>query len=50
MNKSTYKVVNGEYVDLKNAREYIETGIGLQLVDNLKPSQELYKVAENHIR
>ncbi len=49
MNKSTYNVVNGEYVDLKNAREYIETGIGLQLVDNLKPSQELYKVTEKII-
>lgn len=49
MNESTYKIVNGEYIDLKKAREYIETGIGLQLVDNLKPSQKLYTVAEKII-
>ena len=36
--EDNYKVVNGEYVDLVNAKSYWDTAIGLQQVDNLTPS------------
>lgn len=44
-----YQVVNGEYVDLKNAKIYWDTAIGLQQVDNLFPSPKLYELVEDHL-
>ena len=44
-----YQVVNGEYVDLKNAKSYWDTAIGLQQVDNLFPSPKLYELVEDHL-
>lgn len=47
--EDAYKIVNGEYVDLKNAKSYWDTAIGLQQVDDLTPSKKLYDLVNEHI-
>lgn len=47
--EDNYKVVNGEYVDLVNAKSYWDTAIGLQQVDNLTPSNKLYELVNEHL-
>lgn len=47
--EDNYKVVNGEYVDLVNAKSYWDMAIGLQQVDNLTPSNKLYELVNEHL-